>query len=147
MQNVRLLGAMAPTCYLEQLIYDCRLMNRALADGRGAALMLQKWLVESDAALDPQAYILTPENAIAIGRAIVDAPDYYRAGRAAGLAAVRILREGASRGQVKIAERERSWLGTLQTSLEELPDSEEAFIRQMMGQVDASKFVAADYLL
>ena len=31
-QNVRLLGGMAPTCYVEQLIYDCRLMNQAIAD-------------------------------------------------------------------------------------------------------------------
>ena len=41
MQNVKLLGGMAPTCYVEQLIYDCRLMNQALADGADAARMLR----------------------------------------------------------------------------------------------------------
>jgi hypothetical protein len=30
---------MAPACSLEQLIYDCRLMNEALADGPEAALL------------------------------------------------------------------------------------------------------------
>lgn len=39
---------MAPTCYLEQLIYDCRLMNQALSDGRDAALLDRKWMVASD---------------------------------------------------------------------------------------------------
>ena len=29
---------MAPTCYVEQIIYDCRIMNLALADGRDATL-------------------------------------------------------------------------------------------------------------
>ena len=146
-QNVRLLGAMAPTCYLEQLIYDCRLMNQALKDGQAAALTLRKWLVESDAALDPQAYVLTPESTIAIAQAIVSAPDYYQAGKAAGLAAVRLLCEGQKNGKVKIPQREQSWLPMLQAALDELPDSQEAFIRQQMGQVDTSKFVAADYLL
>src|SRR6516165_694687 len=57
-QNIKLLGGMAPTCYVEQLIYDCRLMNQALAEGPQAALQLRQWMVDSDAALDPQAYIL-----------------------------------------------------------------------------------------
>jgi methanol--5-hydroxybenzimidazolylcobamide Co-methyltransferase len=146
-QNVRLLGSMAPTCYLEQLIYDCRLMNQALKDGRGSALMLRKWLVESDAGLDPQAYVLTPESTIAIARSIVSAPDPYHAGKAAGLTAVRLLCEGQSQGKVKIPERERSWLPMLLAALEDLPDSEETFISQQMAQVDRGKFVAEDYLL
>ncbi len=32
-QNIKLLGGMAPTCYMEQLIYDCRLMNTARSHG------------------------------------------------------------------------------------------------------------------
>ena len=67
-QNIKLLGGMAPTCYVEQLIYDCRLMNEALADGRDAALLYRKWMVSSDASRDPQAYVLTPESAIAIAQ-------------------------------------------------------------------------------
>ena len=48
-QNVRLLSGMAPTISMEQLIYDCRLMNQVSVDGRDAALTLRKWLVDSDA--------------------------------------------------------------------------------------------------
>jgi hypothetical protein len=39
------------------------------------------------------------------------------------------------------------WLGRLQETLETLPTSEAEFISEMMGQVDTSKFVAADYEL
>jgi methanol--5-hydroxybenzimidazolylcobamide Co-methyltransferase len=144
-QNVKLLGGMAPTCYVEQLIYDCRLMNQALADGPEAARMLRRWLVRSDAALDPQAYVLTPESAIAIARAIVEAPTHYAAGRAAGLTAVRLLKEGAAAGAVRILPREVPWLNTIGDALEELPEAEGAFIDRMMPLVDQEKFVAADY--
>jgi methanol--5-hydroxybenzimidazolylcobamide Co-methyltransferase len=64
---------METNCYVEQLIYDCRLFNQAIADGPEAAAMLKRWLVRSDALLDPQAYILAPESAISIARAIVSA--------------------------------------------------------------------------
>ena len=144
-QNIMLLGGMAPTCYLEQLIYDCRLMNQASADGSAAAAMYQKWMVRSDSALDPQAYILSPQSAIAIAAAIVSAPNAYQAGRAAALTAVRLMREGHAAGLLRIAPRELPWLDTIQDGVESLPDNESAFIEQMMASVDQSKFVAADY--
>ena len=52
-QNVRLLAGMAPTCYLEQLIYDCRLMNCALAEGRAAA---PDWAAKIHIATNPVYY-------------------------------------------------------------------------------------------
>jgi methanol---5-hydroxybenzimidazolylcobamide Co-methyltransferase len=144
-QNVKLLGGMAPVCYLEQLIYDCRLMNEALADGRDAALLYRKWMVSSDASRDPQAFILAPENAIAIAQAIVSAPNPYAAGRAAGLTAISLLREGLAAGALKIQPREKSWLDRLQAGLEDVPSTETEFIDRMMAQVDTTKFVARDY--
>lgn len=144
-QNVKLLGGMAPTCYVEQLIYDCRLMNLALADGRDAALLYRKWMVASDATLDPQAYVLTPESSIAVAQAIVAAPDYYQAGKAAALTAIRLLREGLAEGKLKITGRELPWLDTMQDAVEGLPVKEDDFINQMMPLVDAAKFVAKDY--
>jgi methanol--5-hydroxybenzimidazolylcobamide Co-methyltransferase len=146
-QNIKLLGGMAPTVYVEQLIYDCRVMNQALADGRDAALLYRKWLVASDASLDPQALVLTPESVVAIARAIVSAPNYYEAGKAAGLTAVRLLREAHRNGGVNIPKRELPWLDRMQKTLEGLPATEAEFINEMMGEVDQSKFVAADYEL
>lgn len=146
-QNIKLLGGMAPTCYMEQLIYDCRLMNEALADGRDAALLYQKWMIRSDAARDPQAYILAPENAITIAQAIVAAENPYHAGRTAALTAIRLMRDGHYNGALKIHPRELPWLDRLQHAIEKLPPDEPAFIHLMMQQVDVSSFVAGDYEL
>jgi methanol--5-hydroxybenzimidazolylcobamide Co-methyltransferase len=144
-QNVRLLGGMAPTCYLEQLIYDCRLMNEALADGPEAAGSLRRWLVRSDARLDPQAYILTPDSAVAVARAIVDAPDSYAAGKAAALTAIKLLREAHQDGCLRLADREVPMLDLIADSVESLPQQESQFIDQMLGVVDTSKFIASEY--
>ena len=144
-QNIKLLGGMAPTCYVEQLIYDCRLMNQALADGRDAALLCRKWMVDSDAALDPQAYVLTPDSAIAIAQAIVAAPNPYLAGKSAALTALRLMREGHHGGRLKIHPRELPWLERIAKIVEALPATEGEFIDEMMGQVDTTRFVPGDY--
>ncbi|MBM3880010.1 MAG: methanol--corrinoid methyltransferase [Verrucomicrobia bacterium] len=144
-QNVKLLGGMAPTCYVEQLIYDCRLLNAALADGPDAARQYVRWLVHSDAGRDPQAYVLSPDSAIAIAQAIVRAPHPYAAGQAAGLTALRLIRAAHQDGALKIQPRELPWLDRMQQTLETMPDTEEEFIAEMMGRVDTAKFNAADY--
>lgn len=144
-QNVKLLGAMAPVCSLESLVYDCRLFNQSIADGKPGAHTLRDWLVRSDAKLDPQAYILVPENVVRISQAIVDAPNPYRAGVHAGLEAVRLLSEGHAAGHLQVAPREQIWLETMRESLEELPQEESEFINKMMAVVDTSAFIARDY--
>ena len=144
-QNVRLLAGMAPTCYLEQLIYDCRLMNRALGEGRASALTLRRWLVDSDAALDPQAWALTPENVIAIAGAIVSAPNHYLAGVAAARCTVELLRAGQASGRVKIAGRETGFLDTMAAQLDALPADESYFIEQQMAVADPTRYLPAEY--
>jgi methanol--5-hydroxybenzimidazolylcobamide Co-methyltransferase len=144
-QNIKLLGGMAPTCYLEQLIYDCRLMNEALADGPEAARLYREWMVRSDARHDPQAYVLSPDSAIAIAQAIVSAPTALEAGKAAALTALRLLRDGHRQGKLRLVPREVPWLDRLQRAVEELPAHESEFIDQMMAELDTTRFVAADY--
>ncbi|MEI8043737.1 MAG: methyltransferase MtaB domain-containing protein, partial [Verrucomicrobiota bacterium] len=144
-QNIKLLGGMAPTCYLEQLIYDCRLMNQALADGRDAALLYRKWMVNSDAGLDPQAWVLTPENAIAIADAIVRAPTPLGAGRAAALTAVSLIREAYQDKRLKLLPREVPWLDRMQKAVEAVPSNEVDFINEMMEELDTTRFLATDY--
>ena len=136
---------MAPTCYLEQPICDSRLMNEALADRPEAALLYRKWMVNSDAARDPQAFIIAPESAIAVAQAIVRASDAYHAGQAAGLTAVGLMREAHAAGALRIPARELPWLDRLQRTLETLPADEMAFADEMLGVLDVSKFVACDY--
>jgi len=144
-QNIKLLGGMAPTCYMEQLIYDCRMMNEAANDGKEGIATFQRWTVRSDAGLDPQAYILTPTNVIRIAKAIVSAKDHYRAGCAAALEAVAIMREGSEAGCLHILDREKDWLDTMEETVGELPEKEDDFIAGQLAFADKDKFLAAEY--
>ena len=144
-QNIKLLGGMAPTCYMEQLIYDCRLFNQAIADGPDEARLLQKWLVKSDFGLDPQAAVLAPESVIRIARAIVQSPNHYAAGRAAAVEAVHILREAHADGALKLPEREAVWLDTIEDSVAALPANEGDFIAEQLAMADVTKFRADQY--
>lgn len=144
-QNVKLLGAMAPVCSLEQLVYDCRLMNRAAAGGAEDAGRLQRWLIESDAGLDAQAFVLAPESCLRIARAIVAEPTPFLAGRAAALTTIAMLREAHAGGALRIVPREVPWLERMEARLAELPADEDRFVEAMLAEVDLDTFVAADY--
>ena len=144
-QNVRLLAGMAPACYMEQLVYDCRLMNRALAEGRDSALSMRRWMVDSDAGLDPQAWVLAPDSVIAVAGAIVAAPGYYEAGVAAARCAVGLLRTAHAEGRLKIVPREIVFLDAMQAQLDELPSDESSFISRQMAASDPAKYLPAEY--
>lgn len=144
-QNLKLLGGMAPTCFMETLEYDCRLFNKALSEGPDAAHTLQRWLVESDASLDPQAYVLTPKNCIAFAEEIVASQTHYEAGRRVAAKAVSVLRDGLANDAVRIPERDQSFLDMIEATLETLPDDEEEFIAQTLPLLDTSKFRPEDY--
>lgn len=144
-QNIKLLGGMAPTCYMEQLIYDCRMMNEAIRDGREGIATYQRWVVRSDAGLDPQAYILTPSNVVRIAGAIVSSENHYRAGCAAALEAIAVMREGMEAGCLHIAQNEVRWLDTMEEIVSELPAQESDFIADQLALADTSKFLPAEY--
>lgn len=148
-QNIKLLGGMAPTCFMEQLIYDCRLMNTASAEGDAAAATYQRWLVDSDAFLDPQAFIISPASSIAIARVIVDAladsGSHYAAGRAAARRAIDLLDDAHQDGRLKVIDREQVWFDMMRQSLDAMPHDEGTFIAQMMATVDTTRFRSADY--
>ena len=65
--------------------------------------------------------------------------------KAAALCAIKLIRDAHQDRRLKIAPRELPWLDRMQTAIEQLPSKENAFIDQMMGTVDASKFIAKDY--
>jgi methanol--5-hydroxybenzimidazolylcobamide Co-methyltransferase len=146
-QNRKLLGGMAPTCYMEQLAYDCRLMNEAASDGPQAVRQLQDWLVRSDAPRDPQAYVLAPANAIRLARSIVQAPDHYAACRAVVLETVALLREGRESGRLTVSDRDLPFLDMMHDTVAAMPEDEGTFIEQMMAELDTSKFELSGYEL
>jgi methanol--5-hydroxybenzimidazolylcobamide Co-methyltransferase len=144
-QNLKLLGGMAPTCYMEQLAYDCRLMNTARGHGPESARLLQQWLVESDELLDPQAYILSPQSSVELARVIVHADSHYHAGVAVARKAVELLRAAHDHKHLHIAPNEVGWFDILQQALDELPDSETEFIAQQLALADRSRFLPQEY--
>jgi methanol--5-hydroxybenzimidazolylcobamide Co-methyltransferase len=144
-QNIKLLAAMAPTCYMEQLEYDVRLMNEALKGGKSTALGLQKLLVSSDEYLDPQALILSPANVIRISKELIKGESYVANARNGALEAIKIMEEALASGQMQLSELETGYLPILKDELAAIPDSESDFIEQMLPALDHSKFILAEY--
>lgn len=144
-QNIKLLGGMAPTCYMEQLAYDCRLMNVARGKGEASARQLQDWLVESDVATDPQAFILSPDSSVQLAEAIVTSDSHYHAGVNVARKAVELLRGANEQGRLRIAPNELTWFDTMQDTLDELPESESEFIEQQLALADHSRFLPTEY--
>lgn len=142
-QNIKLLGGMAPTVYLEQLEYDVRLLNQALTTGN--ELMLQKLLVDSDIYRDPQAFILSPANVITISDAIIGGVNYVDMAKRGALTGLSLIEESVKEGRLVINEREVSWIDMLRMQLEEIPNNESAFIDMMSPRIDKEKVNLAEY--
>lgn len=144
-QNVRLLSANAPIVSLEQLAYDCRLMNTASARSSADARQLRDWLVESDAALDPQAYVLRPDVVLRISSQIVQETTPYRQTRRAILATLDELRQARDQHRVRIHDREARWLDTLQRQADALPEDEETLTAEILQGPEAGNFLPEEY--
>ncbi len=145
-QNVRLLSADAPTVSLEQLAYDCRLMNAAARSNEDAH-RLRDWLVESDSRLDPQAWVLRPDVVLRLSAEIIKESTPYLRTRRAVLATVEELKRAHETGELRLAAREAGWLERLCAQAEALPDSEESLIEEMVAVEGASRFLPAEYSL
>ncbi len=120
-------------------------MNTARSHGREAARQLQRWLVESDAATDPQAFIISPESAVALGRVIVEGDSHYHAGAAVARKALELLRGAHAAGKLRIAANELVWFDSMQETLDELPESESEFIARQLAAADGTRFLPQEY--
>lgn len=133
-QNVMLLGGMAPTVSLEQLTYDCRLMNKASEKGKSQAIMLRDLLTDSDSHLDAQAYVLRPDVVLRIASKIVDETGDYNRIKVAAISAVSELRKAKEQNLVAIEQKEMTWLDKIEKQLEMLPKSEDEFMSEMLDE-------------
>jgi len=142
-QNIKLLGGMAPTVYYEQLEYDCRLMNQAAKSGN--AIMMRNWLADSDSALDPQAYVLRPDVVIDISREIIKGDTYLKRSIIAAKITIDRLRKAIDNNEVRVDARELSWLNVMDAKIDKIPDDEEQFIKEMVEENESEKFVPSKY--
>jgi len=120
-------------------------MNTARSHGKEAARQLQRWLIESDVATDPQAFIISPATSIELARVLVNSDSHYHAGVAVARKAVELLADAHARGKLRIAPNEVIWFDTLQDTLDELPDSEADFIAQQLALADPARFLREEY--
>jgi methanol--5-hydroxybenzimidazolylcobamide Co-methyltransferase len=131
-QNIKLLGGMAPVVSFEQLAYDCRLFNEASARGKDAALLLRDLHADSDSRLDPQAYVLRPDVALRISKALVAVDGHYgRTKKAAELALAEIA-EGHKKGLLALSDREQAELENLTGEVAALPATEGELIDDVL---------------
>jgi methanol---5-hydroxybenzimidazolylcobamide Co-methyltransferase len=144
--NLRMLSAGSPVVSLEELAYDCRLMNTAAAEGQDSGRKLRDWLVESDAAMDPQAYILRPDVVLGVSKKIVEKDSAYERTVAAVGAAYAAIKKGHSSGKLRLAAGELRWMDRLGEEIESLPATEGQMIEQMLARPDiAGKFRHKEY--
>jgi methanol--5-hydroxybenzimidazolylcobamide Co-methyltransferase len=137
--NSKLLGGMAPTVSMEQLVYATRLMNVATARHDGSALALRDLFVESDAGTDPQAYLLRPDVVLELAREVVAGKTAYARTRRVGLAALAVLRRAVDGGEVVLSRPEARWLDRLSRAMDEIPADEGELIAAVAPTVDPAK--------
>jgi methanol--5-hydroxybenzimidazolylcobamide Co-methyltransferase len=141
--NIRLLADMAPTVYLEQLIYDTRLMNQAVT--RGTAKELRSLFVASDVYYDPQAFILDPQVVVPIAKAAVVAENEVAGTIRAVETALGLIEEAVSDGRLELSDREGVWIPQIRDALESIPDNEAEFVEQMLPELDTDVVTLSEY--
>ncbi len=144
-QNIKLLGGMAPTVYAEQLIYDVRLLNRASADNVETALKMRELLCESDIHYDPQALVLAPEHVFSISKEIIKGGNPLEQTKLGILKAMEIIDTALSSGELVCDEKENFWLKKIRSDVTEIPTDESVFAAQIMPLLDKEKFIPEEY--
>lgn len=142
-QQVKLLSEMAPIVSMEQLIYDCRLMNEAT--NKGMALQFRDLLVDSDARLDPQAYVLRPDVVFEISKELVKTQDSFMRTKIGAQLAVQKLKKAIENKEVQVEEREVRWLDIMESKIEDIPDNELEFYDEIKEDLDMDKFLPKEY--
>ena len=144
-QQVQLLSGMAPVVGMEQLIFDCRMLNTAKKMGQGLAM--RDILVESDAPHDVQAYILRPDVIIDIASEIITETDPYLRTKKAALVTIDRLRKAIDAGKVECPERDEAWLDIMEDQIGDCPDDPIAFYDEIKSELDMKKFIPSEYEL
>ena len=121
-------GGSSSAVFCEILGYDVAAMNSAIAAGHVKAY--QECLVNSDRYRSPHGFILSPDIAWKIGRAIVDQPQsLYARARAAALTCGQLMLDDPL---LEFNRHEKESLLGYMRELETMPVSEETFIDQCL---------------
>lgn len=142
-QQVKLLSEMAPVVGMEQLVYDCRLMNKAKEKGQG--LMMRDLLVESDAPLDVQAWVLRPDVVLKIAGGLVKEQDNFLRTKLAAKLTINELRDAIKTEKVKADRRDMKWLDKMEKAVDKIPDDPDEFYAEIKPELDMDKWHPEGY--
>jgi methanol---5-hydroxybenzimidazolylcobamide Co-methyltransferase len=128
-------GGSSPAVFAEILGYDAALMNAAVA--LGYQRELQACMINSDRYRSPHSYILCPDNAWAIGKAVVENNEslYSRAKAAAMRCGELILGDP----QLRFTAFEKDSLMGYMHELEKLPPNEDDFLDRCLSKYNKVK--------
>lgn len=135
-QNIKLLGGMAPTVSFEQLVYDCRLMNTTSARGKETALLMRDILADSDSSLDPQAYVLRPDVVFDISKEIVKENGYYDRIKKVASLTIEKLKSAHTNGALALDSKELMWLDRLAEDVDAMPNDVRTLTESMIPQCE-----------
>lgn len=139
---VNLFGGHSPEVCLEQLWYDCKLMNTATRGGH--ARTLRNMLSESDIYGSAEALVLAPESCVRIGQAIIDGGSYSERCTNAARTALDIIEAAYNEGLVAIPEMERPWLDVIRQGIDAHAGIGEDLL-SAYAPAYAEKFIPAEY--
>ncbi|WP_133965992.1 methyltransferase MtaB domain-containing protein [Eubacterium limosum] len=142
-QQVKLLSEMAPVVGMEQLVYDCRLMNVAKEKGQG--LIMRDLLTESDAPLDVQAWVLRPDVVLKIAGELVKEQDNFLRTKLAAKLTINELRDAIKAEKVKADRRDMKWLDKMEKAVDTIPDDPEQFYAEIKPELDMDKWHPEGY--
>ncbi|ALU14846.1 methanol:corrinoid methyltransferase [Eubacterium limosum] len=142
-QQVKLLSEMAPVVGMEQLVYDCRLMNTAKEKGQG--IMMRDLLTESDAPLDVQAWVLRPDVVLKIAGELVKEQDNFLRTKLAAKLTINELRDAIKAEKVKADRRDMKWLDKMEKAVDKIPDDPEQFYAEIKPELDMDKWYPEGY--
>lgn len=142
-QQVKLLSEMAPVVGMEQLVYDCRLMNTAKEKGQG--IMMRDLLTESDAPLDVQAWVLRPDVVLKIAGELVKEQDNFLRTKLAAKLTINELRDAIKAEKVKADRRDMKWLDKMEKAVNNIPDDPEQFYAEIKPELDMDKWHPEGY--
>lgn len=137
----QLFGGFTPAVSLEELWYDCKLMNQALKTGNG--LLLRDLLSNSDAEDSVEALVLKPDSCIRLARAITSTTDNRQRAWNAAFEALTLIEESVGSQKIQLEERERPFLKGMRDALDEaitLSDESDYYATMYPG-----KFIAVEY--
>jgi len=132
---------------MEQLIYDCRLLNQASRRGPEAARFLRNLLVDSDAFLDPQAFVLRPDVVIELSTRMLNHESPYQQTVSAVRETLELLARAYTSGDIRLSRRESRWLEKLRKQADQLPDDESMLISTIDWTAIRDRFRPEDYEL